>query len=171
VSFDIGDHLMASIRECVEELVSALTLSDGLIHTQFIYCGNRFYLIEITRRCPGDLYATLVDKSLNVEYAAFYSAPFCGENYPERNHARPRRFYSRHTVSTSRECVFLSCGLTLARAEISFVPLKRSGERLRPAPTDRAGIYFIKHFSASEMRQRTPRLREYVSIQAEACDV
>jgi biotin carboxylase len=165
VSAGIDEALREGMRKCVQEMAAALSLSDGLVHTQFIYTGNSFHLIEITRRCPGDLYASLIERSLGVDYAGLYAAPFCGREYPPYGSTTQSRFISRHTVSTTRDCVFISCGLSVTDKKVTFVPLKRCGELLRAAPMDRAGIYFVEYRSASEMKRLTPLLKECVALQ------
>ena len=57
VVHDAPPSLLARLRECIEVMARKLSLTDGLIHTQFIRNGEDFWLIEITRRCPGDLYS------------------------------------------------------------------------------------------------------------------
>ena len=55
---------------------------DGLIHTQFISDNNTFSLIEVTRRCPGDLYSKLIQMSTGINYSELYSMPFMGLELP-----------------------------------------------------------------------------------------
>jgi carbamoylphosphate synthase large subunit len=163
---DLENDVMQGLREWLEAFARILNLVNGLVHTQFISNGNGFYLIEVTRRCPGDLYALLIEKSTGVEYAGKYAASFCGvELSTPQQHVRERRFFSRHTVSVDRDCVFLSTSITVSGAKVLFVPLKRTGEPLRAAPMDRAGIYFMEHTLASEMKESTPKLKNYVIVE------
>jgi hypothetical protein len=166
VSVDLAGGMTTAVRKWVQDFATELALADGLVHTQFIATNNAFYLIEVTRRCPGDLYATLVEKSLGIDYAFAYASAFCDKEpaVPTRE-ARISRHYSRHTVSVDRDCVFLSAQCTLSGCDTSYVPLKKTGESLRAAPMDRAGIYFIRHESAPTMVRLTPLLRDYVTLE------
>jgi biotin carboxylase len=166
VSVNLPDRIVSGLRDWLGDFARELWLADGLVHTQFIVSGDAFYLIEVTRRCPGDLYAVLVERSIGIDYAFAYASSFCQEDVssvPEKDEARC--YYSRHTVSVNEDCVFLSAGFTLPVSTVSYVPLKRTGEILRAAPMDRAGIYFIEHDCATAMTQLTPALREYVTLQ------
>jgi len=167
VSVEVSVALVDRMRGWLEQFARDLSLADGLVHTQFIATDNAFYLIEVTRRCPGDLYARLIEKSLGVDYAALFASAFChAEERAGSSKRKPEasRFYSRHTVSVEEDCIFLSSSCSLPSA--AFVPLKRTGEILRAAPMDRAGIYFVEHSSAAAMKELTPRLRDFVRVQS-----
>ena len=162
---DLDIDIVRGLRQWVEAFASALELPDGLVHTQFISNGRDFYLIEVTRRCPGDLYAILVEKSTGFDYPGLYAASFCGERPKVEKDIRQSRFFSRHTVSVDSDCIFLSSSIDVPNASASFVPLKKSAELLRAAPLDRAGIYFIEHRLAADMKAYTPKLKHCVTVE------
>jgi hypothetical protein len=166
LSVDLPGDVIQGLRRCLETLALALNLTSGLVHTQFLLQGKEFYLVEMMRRCPGDLYATLIEKSTGVDYAGIYAAAFCGATLALRRGAEQPRFFSRHTVSLDHDCVFFSSSLAIPDAKISLVPLKKTGEPLYAAPMDRAGIYFTEHSSAREMSELTPQLKDYVTVEA-----
>ena len=60
VVFDFDPALLRAVRTAIEQIARDLKLTSGLIHTQFIIDGTRFWIVEITRRCPGDLYSVLI---------------------------------------------------------------------------------------------------------------
>jgi biotin carboxylase len=166
VSIDLAEGTAMAVRNWLQDFARALSLADGLVHTQFIATENSFYLIEVTRRCPGDLYAMLVEMSLGIDYAFAYASSFCNEELPATlSDFKTRRNYSRHTVSVEHDCFFLSTQCTLPHCRPLYVPLKKTGELLHAAPLDRAGIYFIEHDSPAAMLRLTPRLRDYIQLQ------
>jgi biotin carboxylase len=159
-------EIVRGVRQWLESFSAVLGLADGLVHTQFISDGSNFHLIEVTRRCPGDLYALLIEKSTGLPYVGMYAAAFCGLDHPHRQNIQEARFVSRHTVSVEHDCVFFASRITIPDARISFVPLKKVGEPLRAAPLDRAGIYFIEHDSVTQMKEVTPDLKHCVIIES-----
>jgi biotin carboxylase len=165
LSADLGDNIIGGLREWLEAFASMLNLASGLVHTQFISDGERFYLIEVMRRCPGDLYAVLIEKSTGINHAGLYAAAFCGSDLPIQRSTRLKRWFSRHTVSVDRDCIFISSAINLSHAEAAFVPLKKTGEPLRAAPLDRAGIYFVQHSSDTRMKAFAPRWRDFVTVE------
>lgn len=162
---DLGGDIVQDLRRWVEAFASVLNLPDGLVHTQFISDGGDFYLIEVTRRCPGDLYANLVEKSTDFDYPGMYAAGFCGQRRKVTGDIRQIRYFSRHTVSVDSDCIFMSSSIDVPNAKASFVPLKKSAELLRAAPFDRAGIYFIEHRLPADMKACTPKLRDCVTVE------
>ena len=73
---EIDEEIRSKVRNTIEFIASDLDLDDGLLHTQFITHGEKIWLVEITRRCPGDLYSLLVEFSTGFKYAAAYADLF-----------------------------------------------------------------------------------------------
>jgi len=66
--FILSGHIKNEIIAVVEKIAHSLQLVDGLIHTQFLLDGNRFHIVEITRRTPGDWYAVPVRLLTELNY-------------------------------------------------------------------------------------------------------
>lgn len=165
VASELNQKIQYGLREWTEQFAQDLDLVDGLVHTQFISDNETFSLIEIARRCPGDLYSQLIQKSTGVNYAELYSIPFIGEELPDIVEKKENKFMSRHTVSVDKECIFISSGVNLESKNIQNVQLKYSGQNMKPAPFDKSGIYFIEHSSAKEMEDKTEKLKDYIVIE------
>lgn len=165
ISTELSKKIQVKLREWTEQFAQDLDLVDGLVHTQFISDNDTFSLIEIARRCPGDLYSQLIQKSTGVNYAELYSIPFLGEKLPDSVEKIENRFFSRHTVSVDKECIFISSGVDLESKNIQNVQLKYSGQKMKSAPFDKSGIYFIEHDSTSEMEEKTEKLKDYIVIE------
>ncbi len=52
-----------------EFIANDLNLSDGVLHHQYIQSAGKPYILEITRRCSGDLYPLPVKNALGVDWA------------------------------------------------------------------------------------------------------
>lgn len=165
VSARLSQHVQEGLRKWAEQFAVDLDLCDGLIHTQFISDDETFSLIEIARRCPGDLYSQLIQKTTGINYSELYSLPFLGLTLPEHIIKNEPKFVSRHTVSVDKDCVFISASLNLNSPSIQNVQLKYSGEPMKAAPFDKSGIYFIEHHNAEEMEILTEKLKDYVTLE------
>ena len=150
VTDEVPAAIRVALREQVEALAAGLALVDGLVHTQFILRDDRFWIIEITRRCPGDLYALLIELSTGYPYATHYAAPFVGRAAQPIGPTGPRQRIIRHTV-TARDGAAL-WGLRFARpVHIRlWVPLATAGDRIAPSPAGRAAIIFFCAPSTAE---------------------
>ncbi|MGO4716386.1 ATP-grasp domain-containing protein [Bradyrhizobium sp. 2TAF24] len=155
-----------AVRAAIRRLVGALQLADGLLHTQFIADGTNVWLIECMRRCPGDLYGGLVERSTGVPYHDLVVAKYLGERYavPPRN--ADLKPYSRHTISVTERVVAHSFSQNAPAKNVEVVQLKISGEVLEPAPYDKLAILFAEHHSREEMLEVAPRWASHVTIQA-----
>lgn len=144
VIFSPKKELTEKIRGCIEILANEIDLKDGLIHTQFILQGNKFWLIETTRRCPGDLYSQLIELSTGFPYVDTYIQPFLQMPIMQGEFTKLRIPLMRHTVST-RSPQRLNYVRFLREIHIErWVPLSLTGDCIKASPATRVGILFAK---------------------------
>lgn len=168
LSQKLSPEIRDSVSECMQSIVSDLQLVDGLLHTQFIASEGRFWLIELTRRCPGDLYSRLIELSTGVAYADGFVSPFLGKSLPVMPR-RPvqKRSIARHTVSVNRPMRFTGFAFKPLPADlIEVIPLTSPGSLVGPAPGDRAGLIFAEFKDNATLLQMTPKLKDYFSLNA-----
>ncbi|WP_313539870.1 ATP-grasp domain-containing protein [Sphingomonas sp.] len=141
--------LANGVRAAIEKIARDLNLTAGLIHTQFIVDGDKFWIIEITRRCPGDLYSQLIASSTGFNYAENYTRPFLGEGFDGRDQAyRP---VLRHTISVRTPQIFEGLQFRRAADIEMFVPLALTGEHIAASPFGRIGILFARADDAAAL--------------------
>jgi biotin carboxylase len=144
IATSFSGEMLESLRRSIRHLASSLHLTNGVVHTQFIAHANRYWIIEITRRCPGDIYSLLIELSTGYPYAASYAAPFVGEAPCSMDEAAIHERITRHTV-TSKDGAPLWGFQFSAPVDIRlFVPLATSGDFIGPSPYGRAGIFFFR---------------------------
>lgn len=76
VVYDFPDKVRKELKGAIEHLSRSLHLVGGLIHTQFILNNDKWWIIEVMRKCPGDLYSKLIEYSTGYNYTAAYVSPF-----------------------------------------------------------------------------------------------
>lgn len=148
---DPPQDLFKELRRSIEALASELNLSDGLIHTQFIMDQNQIWLIEITRRCPGDLYSQLIELSTGYSYIDSYVAPFLGESIYKRDMPKDFRHIMRHTLTVKYGQNFGGLDFKRSLSIDRWIPLSLIGDQLKPSPYSRIGIIFISAQHENEM--------------------
>lgn len=84
-----------------QKLVSALKLTDGLLHFQLILTARGPIIIEVMRRTPGDFYSDFVNMSSNINYARNIIIPYLGERL-EDNEMISKGFAQEVDYSTMR---------------------------------------------------------------------
>jgi hypothetical protein len=146
----------------IKELSSFIRLNnlcDGLLHVQFIYNSDLYVIVEMMRRCPGDLYGTLIEKSTGQKYYENYIANFIGESVQFDQSVSKPKFFSRITIN-SPKVRFFSAIKFLNTKSVEFHPLKESEQILKEAPFDKAGIAFFEFKSSRKMYSITESLPE-----------
>jgi biotin carboxylase len=139
---DFDPALLREVRAAIRQIADDLQLTSGLIHTQFIADRGRFWIIEITRRCPGDLYSHLISLSTGFNYAENYVRPFIG--MPFEGRPGNQSGVMRHTISLPEEQTFGSLQFHRPVHIEAFVPLALAGDRVAPSPFGRIGILFAQ---------------------------
>lgn len=162
---NLSAELQKEVRESIEKLVSLLNLNDGLMHTQFIANEKKIWLIETMRRCPGDLYGTLIQKSTGCPYSKYYINPFLNRKN-SHEFSESNKFIARHTISVSEKLPFQSFQVNIPSARTEIIPLKESGDILDKAPYDKVGIVFSEFESMEALRKYTPQMQSYIEVKS-----
>ncbi len=122
-NFDAG--LLAQLREKVQFIASSLTLVNGLFHTQFILNEKGIWFVEVTRRCPGDLYAELIQRTTGFPYSDMYvSGFFGGDMVLAQSPTEPATGkIIRHTIKTAGRAGYSGIEFTRPLQIASLVPV------------------------------------------------
>jgi hypothetical protein len=158
VEFDFPEPLLERLRKDALSLVRELNLVDGLMHTQFIRKDDRYWLIETTRRCPGDLYALLIEMSTGYPYGASYAAPFVGGKQVPSSEVKLQDRIIRHTATSQHGESLWGFQFKTPVGLRFFVPLALAGERIEPSPYGRAGLFFLAANTKEEHKRLYRRL-------------
>lgn len=137
------------LNKSIQKLARHLKLVDGLLHIQFIWDGKTPWLIELSRRCPGDLYPRLVELSTGMRHAARYAAYFVGKRLSS---ATPiRRYILRHTVNAGHEN-YEGIWFNQSVPMVEFYPLLPIGRDVPPpSRIDRVALLFLEYTSAAAL--------------------
>lgn len=166
VIYDFQADMLAQVRSCIERMANLLQMVDGLVHTQFIVSGSRFWIIEVTRRCPGDLYSQLIELSTGIPYAELYARPFVDSSYPGIEVNGSPAWIMRHTISLQAASLIEGIHFTCPLLFEKIYPFAQVGDSVRESPFGRVGIIFTRSASEVELNDvfcRTLR-REIYSL-------
>lgn len=146
----IGSDLRQRLQEDIENIARDLSLVDGLLHVQFIEKDGQYWVIEMTRRCPGDIYSLLIEFSTKYNYAGNYTAPFIGNPIESQMDTKLKHHIVRHTITSKEGELFWGLQFQEAMTIKLFVPLATSGDYISPSPYGRVGVAFLELDSESE---------------------
>ena len=138
----IDDNLLNIIRSNVNALAEDLNLSDGLFHSQFILQCDVPWFIEVTRRCPGDLYSLLIERSTGIRYAELYTNTFIDIDsvFPKQYSIKP---IIRSSIKSNVSRTFAGIKICSSFEGFEFYPIKSYGDIIDPNKGDRVGILFL----------------------------
>lgn len=148
---DFSESTLNEIRTDIEHMSGVLNLVDGLVHTQFIKTENSFKILEITRRCPGDLYSFLIEKTTGFKYAEYYTKPFINEILNVDDFISTHNHILRHTLSVSNDTPFIGVHYNRELNIDLSIPMNITGTELKGSPFGRIGLVFIKCNSNIEL--------------------
>jgi len=154
VSHDFPAFMRRLFKKDIEKIAAHLSLGDGLIHAQLIVRGHRYWFIEITRRCPGDLYSLLIEYSTGYPYAKKYVLPFIQNRSPKDDERQFCPWIIRHTASFGQKSFYLGFSFPAPTTIKLLTPLAVMGDSLQPGVNGRVAIAFF----SSHNRQEHDRL-------------
>ncbi|MDC6471614.1 hypothetical protein PQZ11_00980 [Luminiphilus sp.] len=123
-------------------MAQELDIRSGLMHIQYIARDESFWIIEPTRRCPGDLYSLLIEYSTGYPYAEAYICSFLERLVPPIDALKTRPTV-RHTVTARNSGTFEALSIDTDVAITAWIPLATVGEALNPSPDGRVGVAFF----------------------------
>jgi hypothetical protein len=148
VVYGMPSECVRLLRESLERLSAFLDLKDGLLHTQFILPDSQPMIVEVSRRCPGDLYSLLIEYSTGFRYAAKYASYFIGEKVDVRPNTRCHIL--RHTVTADKDGALEGLRFEKPQQVFGFFPIAAMGGELQ-ARVNRAGLLFCDYTSEAEL--------------------
>ena len=144
------------LRDSIERIAATLDLVDGLLHVQFMWDGTRPWLIELSRRCPGDLYPRLVELGTGMPFAARYASYFVNRPVPDA--PRLRRHILRHTVTAGHE-TYEGLWFTGPVPMVEYHALAVTGREVPPkGQIDRVGLVLMEYPSKEALEEQHVRL-------------
>ena len=151
VRYDFPFEMLSRIRDGIALMAKKLNLVDGLVHTQFIKNGGSFWLIEVTRRCPGDLYSQLIELSTGFHYAETYVRPFVKQKISCNKISMKQSWVMRHTISQANEGVLGSIEFHFPVLIEKMVSISLAGDMIKASPFGRIALLFLRNNSEEEL--------------------
>jgi len=104
----LPNKTLSKLQKDIEKLAQLLKLVDGMFHLQVLIKNNTPYIIDVTRRIPGDLYPYLIEYCDGVEYSkAVVKAYTTGQIDDEFEHKNEKqRFVIRHVVMPNKNGIY-----------------------------------------------------------------
>ena len=150
----------------VDTIASRLELVDGLVHVQCIMTEAGPRIIEVCRRCPGDLYPVFVELSTDYGYADAVVRSECGLAAGASPVGDRRGCITRHCIMPAREGVLRSVEFDqeVTARIVDEMVWWSPGQTVDNHLTQKFGIIFLSFENSDEMHDLTGQLGSRVSV-------
>jgi len=146
-----------------------LSLKDGIFHIQYLYSGKKAYILEITRRCSGDLYPYPVDYSTGLDWAGWIVRAEAGMDCSGFPAVSQKGFCGRHCIMSPKNGIIKNVIIDKQIEGNIYDKLiwLRKSYRINNYLTDKAGVVLLKYDSMDEMLDKTARIHQLIYMNVE----
>jgi len=162
---DVADDLIHAI----ENIARALSLKDGIFHIQYLYSNKKAYILEITRRCSGDLYPYPVDYSTGIDWAGWIVMAETGMDCSGFPAVTQKGFCGRHCIMSPKNGIIKNVVIDKQIEKNIYDRLiwLKKGDRIDNYLADKAGVVLLKYDSMDEMMDKTARINQLLYMEME----
>ena len=143
----VEEIVLFRLMSDIEKIAKKLFLVDGMFHLQVIIKNKIPYIIDVTRRIPGDFYPNLIELCDKVEYSKAVVKSYIGQKLDnEFTMGNSRDFVIRHCVMSAKNGIFkeLKIDVTLEDKIVFKFDLIGQNMRIENFLTTQIAIIFIK---------------------------
>jgi biotin carboxylase len=160
------NRVAEALIKTAEKIASLLSLKDGIFHMQYLYCNDEPYLLEITRRCSGDLYPYPVDYATGLNWASWIVKAETGMDCSVFPEVTQKGFCGRHCIMSSKNGSVNNVVIDEQIAENIFKKLMwwKKGYSIKNYLEEKIGIVILKYDSLDEMLDKTERINDLIFI-------
>ncbi len=150
----------------VEKVARALSLVDGKLHLQYLMQDGKPYILEMSRRISGDLYAVPESYSLGFNVADWYVRSECGMSVKDIPRAAQQGMYGRHCIVAAKPGV--TDGIDIA-PELDECVLRKwlwsaYGHRVETPENDILGLLFFKFDSEAQKQRIIDNVTDMITV-------
>lgn len=105
----ISDEILLKLQRDIEKMATILMLCNGMFHLQILIKDNIPYIIDVTRRIPGDFFPYLIEYCDKVDYSKAvvegYTTGIIENNLIKSN---KQDFIIRHCIMPTKNGIYQS---------------------------------------------------------------
>ena len=98
--------VVKKLNQDIEKLAKLLPLVDGMFHLQIIIKDEKPYIIDVTRRIPGELYPKLIEYCDNINYSKAVVQAYTTGKITQNLEVKNSKFVIRHVVMPSTNGIY-----------------------------------------------------------------
>ncbi len=130
----------------INHIAQKLNLVDGMFHLQVILRDNIPYIIDVTRRIPGDFYPDLIELCSGVQYSQAVVKSYIGDAISNEFTIKRDDFIIRYVVMPNRNGIYKNIHIdkSIESKIVQRFDLIEKGFTIDDYTTTQLAILFIK---------------------------
>ena len=159
-------HLKYFILE-LEKFSRKLRLVDGILHAQIIANETNAFIIELTRRCSGDLYPLPVEHMTNIPWSNIIINTFTGKKVLIRKSNISKKLCARHCLTALKNGIAKKIFIDSDIREniISKIVFLKNSQIIENFANQKYGVFILKFSSLNEMKEKMSRINKLIYIE------
>lgn len=150
-----------------EKIVELLSLENGVFHMQYIFADGEASILEITRRCSGDLYPYPVDCSTGLDWASWIVKAEAGLNCLNFPAVMQTGYCGRHCIMSAKDGIVKNVIIDESIKNNIYDELSwwKEGDVIDNYMVQKLGIVFFRFDSMEEMLAKIDTIHELIQVE------
>jgi len=159
-------NVSESLLNAIEKIAILLSLADGIFHIQYLYQNGEAKIIEITRRCSGDLYPYPVSKATGYDWAEVIVRAETGMINSDFSRLEQNGFCGRHCIMCSKNGILKTVIINdyILDSIYDKIVWWEKGDIIDNYMVQKLGILCLEYQSMDEMIEKTEKINELVKV-------
>ena len=158
-------HVKYLILE-LERFSKKLKLVDGILHAQIIANEDNVFIIELTRRCSGDLYPLPVELVNDIPWSNIILKTFMGKKVSINQPNSSKRLIARHCLTALKngiaDNIFIDPSIKINI--ISKLIFLKKSQVIKNFADQKYGVFILKFSSFIEMVDKMNNINKLIYI-------
>ena len=155
-----ANEVAETLIDAAEKIVELLSLKNGIFHMQYLFSRGEAKIIEITRRCSGDLYHYPVNYSANLDWASWIVRAEAGLDCSKFPSTKQTGYYGRHCIMCSGSGIVKDVVISddIKNNICGKLLWWKKGDTIDNYMVQKLGIVILRFDTMEEMLDKTKRI-------------
>lgn len=161
------EKVSQTLVNVVERVVDLLSLQDGIFHIQYIFSNQEAKIIDITRRCSGDLYPYPVQYATRIDWADWIVKAEMGLDCADFPMISQTGYCGRHCIMSSKNGTVKNVYISKIIKNNIYGQLFwwKKGNVIKNFMLQKLGIVMLRYDSMDEMLEKTKQLNALIKVE------
>ncbi len=165
-SFNI-DKFREQLVRVAEQFASSLELVDGILHFQYLANEDEFKILEITRRCSGDLYPLPVDYSSNTDWAGWIVKAESGLDCTDFPDIQQTGYCGRHCLMAEENGRLKNVHINddIRNNIVKEYNWWNKGDLIENHLVQKFGVFLLSFPTQAEMQEKISKINQLIKVE------